>query len=194
MKFSIYIHRFLNRLFGLRRIYTHIVSKIPRKNNLHILDIGSGRGELLRLIHKDRRGKVNLLGIDADRDKVVSATKMLRDRARVKYAFASKLPALPEEFDVVVFCLSLHHIDLVQSALSEMWRVLKPGGIVIMAEFIPPRNLVGTCIGFFNPCRYLAHGIEDQIGQFMVEKGGEVLGKEVLFGHIVIFTYQKPSN
>ena len=47
---------------------------------------------------------------------------------------ASAIDLPDESFDTVAINNSLHHLDKVESAFDEMHRVLKPGGIFIVAE------------------------------------------------------------
>jgi demethylmenaquinone methyltransferase/2-methoxy-6-polyprenyl-1,4-benzoquinol methylase/phosphoethanolamine N-methyltransferase len=53
--------------------------------------------------------------------------------------------AFPDEtFDVVISRLAVHHLpdDLKRRGFSEILRVLKPGGHVLIADFKPPTNPV----------------------------------------------------
>lgn len=53
---------------------------------------------------------------------------------------ATKLPFGDAEFDAVTISFGLRNIDNAQDALAEMYRVLKPGGRLIVCEFsTPPR-------------------------------------------------------
>ena len=60
---------------------------------------------------------------------------------------AEALSLQSDHFDVVVSSLFMHHLpyDLQLAALREMWRVLRPGGTLLIAEAHVPRALVGNC-------------------------------------------------
>jgi ubiquinone/menaquinone biosynthesis C-methylase UbiE len=58
---------------------------------------------------------------------------------------AEALDAPDGSYDVVVSSLMIHHLPeaLRPKALSEMFRVLRPGGSVLIAEFRPPSSRIG---------------------------------------------------
>ena len=57
---------------------------------------------------------------------------------------AEKLAFPDATFDVVISRLAIHHLpeDLKHQAFSEILRVLKPGGNLLIADFNPPANPV----------------------------------------------------
>jgi demethylmenaquinone methyltransferase/2-methoxy-6-polyprenyl-1,4-benzoquinol methylase len=57
-------------------------------------------------------------------------------------ADAEKLPFGDNEFDAVTISFGLRNVNNPKAALAEMYRVLKPGGRVVICEFSkPPRAL-----------------------------------------------------
>jgi demethylmenaquinone methyltransferase/2-methoxy-6-polyprenyl-1,4-benzoquinol methylase len=59
------------------------------------------------------------------------------------FADATKLPFREEEFDTVTISFGLRNVENTELALSEMLRVLKPGGKLVVCEFstIPNKAL-----------------------------------------------------
>jgi ubiquinone/menaquinone biosynthesis C-methylase UbiE len=57
-------------------------------------------------------------------------------------ALIEKLPLGDSTFDVVMSRLVMHHLpdDLKQQAMAEIFRVLKPGGTIFLADFQTPTN------------------------------------------------------
>jgi demethylmenaquinone methyltransferase/2-methoxy-6-polyprenyl-1,4-benzoquinol methylase len=51
------------------------------------------------------------------------------------FADATKLPFKDEEFDTVTISFGLRNVENTELALSEMLRVLKPGGKLVVCEF-----------------------------------------------------------
>lgn len=99
-----------------------------------VVDVGCGDGSLARLL---ARSGAHVTGVD------VSATLLERARAapavadeRYMEARAEDLPLEPASADIVVFFNSLHHVDVdgMSTALREAARVLKPGGVLYVAE------------------------------------------------------------
>ncbi|MBA3267998.1 MAG: methyltransferase domain-containing protein [Acidimicrobiia bacterium] len=57
---------------------------------------------------------------------------------------AEALDAPDDSFDVVVSSLMVHHLpDALRTRAIEMFRVVRPGGSVLVAEFRPPRSRLG---------------------------------------------------
>jgi demethylmenaquinone methyltransferase / 2-methoxy-6-polyprenyl-1,4-benzoquinol methylase len=59
------------------------------------------------------------------------------------FADAMKLPFKDSEFDVVTISFGLRNVQKYQVALSEFYRVLKPGGKLVVCEFSKVRGLIG---------------------------------------------------
>ncbi|WIX77950.1 class I SAM-dependent methyltransferase [Amycolatopsis carbonis] len=97
-----------------------------------VLDVGAGTGELLALVH-GRFPDAGLSGVDP-------AARMLA-RAREKPFPATlsagsveSLPYPSGNFDLVLSTMSFHHWADPARGLSEIHRVLAPGGTAVVAE------------------------------------------------------------
>jgi len=99
-----------------------------------VVDVGCGDGSLVR--HLARRG-AHVVGVE------VGAEPLARARAhdrvadeRYEQAGAQALPLDDGAADVVVFSNSLHHVpgDLLDTALAEAARVLRPGVVLYVQE------------------------------------------------------------
>jgi demethylmenaquinone methyltransferase/2-methoxy-6-polyprenyl-1,4-benzoquinol methylase len=64
-------------------------------------------------------------------------------RSTLLRAVAEALPFRDGAFDFLTFGYSLRFLDDVRSALHEGWRVLRPGGIVLVLELARPRSRLG---------------------------------------------------
>jgi SAM-dependent methyltransferase len=89
-----------------------------------VLDLGCAHGVWTN--HLSRRAG-RAVGVDLD-EQVVTAGQRLFPRTRLLAADARALPFGDGEFDAVVFISTLEHIEDPGAALSEVARVLKPGG------------------------------------------------------------------
>ena len=99
-----------------------------------VLDVGRGDGVLS--VTLARQG-ANVTGVDVDRSMLEAA----RDRARGAHADATyiegnarSLPFADGTFDVVVAITVLCFVPDAGSAVSEMARVLRPGGRLVIGE------------------------------------------------------------
>jgi len=112
-----------------------------------VLDVGCGTGYFARLLARVVGPDGLVVGIDPS-PKMIAYAARKAGRAsncqfRVGTAESLDLPA--EHFDVVVSSLVMHHLpdDLRVPALREMWRVLRPGGTLLVAEAQMPRHGFG---------------------------------------------------
>lgn len=97
------------------------------KRPLKILDAGCGTGAALIYLS----GFGDVMGVDISDE----ALKFAKKRGKVLKADVSALPFKDKTFDVVI-CLDLlyHKWVNVKQAVSEITRVLKPGGIFLVRE------------------------------------------------------------
>jgi ubiquinone/menaquinone biosynthesis C-methylase UbiE len=109
-----------------------------------VLDVGCGTGYFARLLAQTVGNSGVVIGVDASPEMIRYAGQQAQ-RARncqfqVGTAEALSLPS--DQFDVVVSSLFMHHLpsDLQLAALREMWRVLRPGGTLLIAEAQVPRD------------------------------------------------------
>jgi demethylmenaquinone methyltransferase / 2-methoxy-6-polyprenyl-1,4-benzoquinol methylase len=115
-----------------------------------ILDIAAGTGTSSVALTKTG---ARVVGVDI--------SPGMLDEARLKHpdiefieANADHLPFGDDEFDAVTVSFGLRNMKDPKVALSEMYRVLKPGGRVVICEFSrPPRALLRA--GYFAYLKYV---------------------------------------
>jgi ubiquinone/menaquinone biosynthesis C-methylase UbiE len=101
---------------------------------LDLLEVGCGTGLLLsRFAEVCRTAR----GVDLSPGMLARAAERGLD---VTEGSATDLPFASESFDVACSFKVLAHIEDIQSALREMFRVVRPGGVVI-AEFYNPISI-----------------------------------------------------
>jgi ubiquinone/menaquinone biosynthesis C-methylase UbiE len=127
--------------FGGRRrgVYTRINALSGARPGDRVLDIGCGGGYLARLLAAAVAPGGQVTGLDTS----VPAIGYARKRAGANCSFvlgvAQDLPWPDCSFDVVASTLAAHHIpDAARpDAFGEMYRVLRPGGPLLVADFRP---------------------------------------------------------
>ncbi|HUI70776.1 MAG TPA: methyltransferase domain-containing protein [Spirochaetia bacterium] len=100
-----------------------------------VLDVGCGTGGLLAVL---KRPRVKLAGIDLSPHMIDEAKMRLGTAADMRVADSESLPWRAGSFDLVVSTDSLHHWPHPLQAFSEMKRVLKKGGHVVVADVTAP--------------------------------------------------------
>lgn len=97
------------------------------KKNKVLLDVGCGQGEHMELAKK-YFGKV--YGIDCSEGMIAEMERNGRDTSNVVIGDAQHLPYEDESFDMINCFSVLHHCFNLEQLLSELHRVLKPGGML----------------------------------------------------------------
>lgn len=125
-----------------------LLSEIMRIRPKKILEIGCGEGaNLVNLRRIGFRGE--MVGFDFSPKKIAFAQQNVLE-ARFLVADANNLPFEKEQFDLV-FCKNLlHHLKNQSLVISEMARVCKKGGEVVIIEG-NGRNLLIYCMGVLIP-------------------------------------------
>lgn len=127
-----------------RATYQMLVDAAGVRRGQRALDVGCGTGYLARLLARAVGPSGQVVGIDPSREMIEYATGKAGGTGNLRFqvgtAEALDLPS--ELFDVVVTSLMLHHLpeDLRVPALREMYRVLRPGGTLVVAEARMPRK------------------------------------------------------
>lgn len=102
-----------------------------------VLDVGTGKG-LFALALADRCDRV--VSVDPDGDEQAVAALLAResgldDRLALVRADAAHLPHPDAVFAAAVSMDVLHHLTEPRPILREMARVLRPGGLMLLADF-----------------------------------------------------------
>ncbi|NKE57419.1 methyltransferase domain-containing protein [Lentzea sp. PSKA42] len=137
-----------------RRIFGRLVALAGVRVGDEVLDVGCGPGYLTSLAAQASPGG-RAVGVDVSEQMVEEAR---RKRAGGNCSFvlgkAEALDLPDASFDVVLSSLAIHHIpeEARGQAFAEMFRVLRHGGRVLIADFQPPkgrlaRHLVGAAAG-----------------------------------------------
>ncbi len=104
----------------------------------HALEVGCGRGVGTELI-LDLFGAARVDAFDLDPDMVRRAEKRLAtrgDRVRLWQGDATQIQSDDDSYDAVFDFAIIHHIPKWRDALSEIRRVLKPGGRFFCEEIL----------------------------------------------------------
>jgi ubiquinone/menaquinone biosynthesis C-methylase UbiE len=107
-----------------------------------VLDIGCGVGHWDQILSDYLPRDAKITGIDMEPAWIECAmdrTKDQRDRFHYEVSLADTIPFPDHSFDLVTCQTVLIHVPNMQKVLDEMFRVLKPGGLMIVVE---PNNTI----------------------------------------------------
>lgn len=143
-----------------------------------VLDIGCGTGVFLKMAAK-RISSARFIGVDPDADALRIAEKRLRKYESIvvlKKGFAEELPIESGSVDVCVSSLAFHHMPdaAKKKAVAEIFRVLRPGGRVLIADFGKAEStsrFIVSILTVIENTEYLKGNFEGLIPQLLTEAG-----------------------
>lgn len=116
---------------GAREIAQHLTMISGGK----VLDVCTGKGDFIETLMKTLKEVDGFVGVDiTDEDLMVAREEFQGQSVQFVEMDAGNLGFEDAFFDTVCIANSLHHLDDVPRVLSEMKRVLKPGGVFIVEE------------------------------------------------------------
>ncbi|MFV2005240.1 MAG: class I SAM-dependent methyltransferase [Gammaproteobacteria bacterium] len=115
---------------------SEVYNRLLSLDNKHTLELGCGSAEITRNIATSGSGrKITALEVD---EIAHEKNLLITDLPNVTFALAGaqEIPLEDESVDVVFMFKSLHHVplELMQAAMHEIRRVLKPGGLAYISE------------------------------------------------------------
>lgn len=164
-----------------------VYNSLLQLDGCRLLELGCGKAELTRAIAGEGVDR-QLVALEVD-EVQHRANLLIDDLPNVEFrlAGAQAIPAESGEFDVAFMFKSLHHVPgaLLERALEEVHRVLKPGGHAYISEPVFD--------GDFNEILRLFHD-EEQVRaaafaalRQAVDKGKFELAEEVFFNSSIAF-------
>lgn len=170
-----------------------------------LVDIGCGTGRLaIEAARAFPDGEaVQALGIDATPGMIDLARERAREQrstARFQVGVAEALP-LPDDWaDAVTSSYFFHHLppEVKPQALREMWRVLKPGGRLVITDYGRPHGLVGFVASIpmrFNFYEYVRSQLGGELERMIeAERVGHAQVVRRFLGYITVFRLVKPEE
>ncbi len=125
--------------FGQSRLWRGIVAKaVDPKSGQSVLDMAAGTGSSTAAF---ARPGVRLVAGDFSEGMLAEGRKR-HPEIEFVFADATKLPFKAKEFDATTISFGLRNVVDVEAALSEMFRVTKSGGRIVICEFSKVTNPV----------------------------------------------------
>ena len=138
---------FLNRLLSVgqdKYWRQRAIDLLDPMENERILDVATGTGDMVIEVAK-RNLSVKIFGIDfsqrmLDLGRIKIARNGYNQAVSLQIGSGECLPFADESFDGVICAFGIRNFADVQLGLREFFRVLKPGGRVVVLEFSIPQN------------------------------------------------------
>ena len=116
-----------------------LVSRIVAGPGDRVLDVATGTGAVARELI--RRHGCTVVGLDQSPEMLAEARRRLGDDVELVEGRAEELPFADAFFDALTFTYLLRYVDDPATTLSELARVVRPGGTIASLEFGVPRGL-----------------------------------------------------
>jgi demethylmenaquinone methyltransferase/2-methoxy-6-polyprenyl-1,4-benzoquinol methylase len=148
---------FLNRMlsFGIdRRWRKKAVRLLKYRDGARILDVATGTGDVALEIARTTPPSVKITGADFCKEmvelgRIKAVQSPYAGRIDFKVAPCEDLPFPNETFDSITIAFGIRNVVDRKLGLAEMWRVLRPGGRMIILEFSTPRSQLFRQIYYF---------------------------------------------
>ncbi|MDG2374431.1 MAG: bifunctional demethylmenaquinone methyltransferase/2-methoxy-6-polyprenyl-1,4-benzoquinol methylase UbiE [Paracoccaceae bacterium] len=125
---------------GIHRAWKNtLINWLAPKENQNLLDVAGGTGDIAtRFLNQTKSGNATIL--DMTESILQEGTKRitnssLSSRMRWVVGDAMALPFRKNTFDIYTISFGIRNITKIDKALSEAFRVLKPGGRIMILEF-----------------------------------------------------------
>jgi ubiquinone/menaquinone biosynthesis C-methylase UbiE len=158
---------------GARRYtFTRLAALAKPRAGDRILDVGCGTGYLTRVLAPVVTPAGQVTGLDPSPAMIEYALGRAPGNCDYTVGRGQDLPFPDGSFDTVVSSLALHHIpaDDRREAVREMFRVLRPGGRLLVADLRPPANALVRRLGEL----LLRHHGQDVLGTLVPDTGFRV--------------------
>jgi len=119
------------------------IGELKKDSPKHILDVATGTGdfafEALQALNPDKITGVDISQgmLDVAKEKI--AKRGLQNKFEVKLGDSERLLFDDNTFDAVTVAYGVRNFENLEKGISDMLRVLKPGGKVVILEFSKPR-------------------------------------------------------
>ncbi len=169
---------------GVHRIWKkNMLNMMNPSPNQKLIDVACGTGDIAKLFLNYTKNNTPITCVDPNKEMVKKGKEKLNKHKNLNWVIASaeSLPILENSFDFYTISFGLRNTKNLDKALSEAYRILKPGGRYLCLEFSKIQNsslnyiyknysklipYIGKYIaGKKEPYEYLVKSIENFINQ-----------------------------
>lgn len=125
----------------------HALRRAGLVEGMKVLDVAVGTGAVARAAVGIVGRSGCVVGLDPSRGMLAQARKALR--IPLIRGIAEELPCRAAAFDFLSMGYALRHVSELRHTFGEFFRVLKPGGTLVILDFARPRSRMGLAMGRF---------------------------------------------
>ena len=212
---------FLNHLFSLNidKLWRRKAANELRETLLNkVLDVATGTADMAITVQKRLKPK-QIIGVDISEGMLAIGRQKVEKKGLERYISlehgdSEALPFDEQSFDAVTVAFGVRNFENLEKGLTEMYRVLKiEGKIVILELSVPPNRVFRAVFHFYffrimplvghllskdaHPCKYLPNSVQSfphgaEFKEKMKKCGfSEVKNKQLSFGIVTIYTGKK---
>ena len=124
-----------------------VANILPERTNQSILDLATGTGDQLFYLLQCSKRIAYATGTDLATEMLARGREKIRQRQlqdviSLQEGDAENIRYDDKSFDALTITFGIRNVTDVNKSLAEMYRVLKPGGRVIILEFSLPKNII----------------------------------------------------
>ena len=160
-----------------------LINMMNPRVNKKLIDVACGTGDIGKLFLDNTNNEAEITCVDPNKGMICKGKQKLSNYKNIKWIIspAEKLPIEDNSFDYYTISFGLRNTKNLNKALSEAYRVLKPGGRYLCLEFSKIQNsnlefiyknysklipIIGQfVVGEKEPYDYLIKSIEQFINQ-----------------------------
>mgnify|MGYP001446933395 FL=1 len=169
---------------GIHRLWKKdLLNMMNASTNQNLIDVACGTGDIAKLYLNNVNKNAEITCVDPNKGMIKKGQDKLNKFKNLKWIIstAEKLPVTNNSYDFYTISFGLRNTKNLNKALSEAYRVLKPGGRYLCLEFSKIQNqnldfiyktyskLIPTIgkfiVGEKKPYEYLIKSIENFINQ-----------------------------
>jgi len=169
---------------GIHRVWKkNLINMMNPSPNQKLIDVACGTGDIAKVFLNHVNKSSHITCVDPNKGMIKKAKEKLKEFKNIDWivAPAEKLSFKNNSFDIYTISFGLRNTKNLDLALSEAYRVLKPGGRFLCLEFSKIQNLGlnfiyknysklipsigGLVVGKKDPYRYLVNSIEEFLNQ-----------------------------
>ena len=169
---------------GVHRTWKkNLINVMNPSLNSSLIDVACGTGDIGKLFLDNTRKNKKITCVDPNKGMITKGKEKLKKYKKIDWiiAPAEKLPIFDNSFDYYTISFGLRNTQNINKALSEAYRILKPGGRFLCLEFSKIQNsnlnfiyknysklipIIGNIIvGDKEPYEYLINSIKDFVNQ-----------------------------